>query len=640
MIFFQKTISALVLLLFAASVFCFDKEEMLIKSQRNLKNIRAEKNVKSLGNEVSTVFLGQEIGTSGQVVKEIFASHNMIYLNNKISYDAESFYRTTADGVLFLAYGENKKNPLISSEIAIRLRYKAGTSGEIRTRALKSSFGGSSIDIPSSSMQKTMFYLRELFVKISFDTNVEKSLTYFKVGSFPYELGRGIAFGAAYESKGFLSGDSHSSIDQFAPGALLCVDFIKDSLSGDLYYSILENHSSSFADNSEIIRANEIRKSGSSSVRGAHSREWIVAGALHWQALHGINLKLSIDPYAYVYISPDQKVEYSADSEHHLYAVGSAVELISKKFKCGFDAAFQGGHTNFKSWDRNYTNLINDDGVISVQYSAVYSDLELTKLAVASSENELVVSESDLSFNQNGKQIGNSGLYNAVNRFRQAQRLLYHGYFFVVDASYELIENQLELCFDTGLSSGQLFEVGALKLETSPDRRHRSYNGFVPLQSVYHGKRIKHLVMLNTGVPRFTVKNPQSFLGQKYIHARDLGVSTLVNKFSNIAYTGLGLDYKPAKFIDQKTLIKLAALYYWMVDSPVLLDGSVGSHVLGAALSVEFEAIIKDCLSVGGYFGWMVPGAQYKQFSGTSLKGGRLGSDVAYLLNLRVACGF
>ena len=341
-----------------------------------------------------------------------------------------------------------------------------------------------------------------------------------------------------------------------------------------------------------------------------------------------------------MYVAPDQNIEFNADSDNQLYAIGSAVEFTSNKFKWGFDAAFQGGRTNVKAWDRNYTNLINDNGVIAAMYSAVYSDATLQTLAAVNSVNEVAVSGSDLNYNQNGQQIGSSGLYNAINRFRRVQKLLYHGYFFVVDASYELIENQLELCFDTGLSSGHLLEVKNDNLSTSFKLEHRPYNGFIPLQSVYFGKRIQHLVMLNTGVPRFTIKNPQSFLGQSAIQAADLGASTSTNKFANLAYAGLGLEYKPLKFARQKAVVKPVAFYYWMVDSPMLLDGTIGSHALGAALSIEFEAIIKDCLNMGGYLGLMVPGTQYKQFAGTSLKGGALGSDVAYILNLRMTYAF
>ena len=160
------------------------------------------------------------------------------------------------------------------------------------------------------------------------------------------------------------------------------------------------------------------------------------------------------------------------------------------------------------------------------------------------------------------------------------------------------------------------------------------------MQSVYSGKRLKHLVMLNTGVPRFTVQDPQLSLDQLNATSRVTGVTTLTNAFTNLAYTGIGFDYTPDKFADQKALIKPTALYYWMLESPSLTDGSISSHALGVALSLEFKATIKECLDMGGFVGWMVPGKQYKQLAGTQLKGGKLGSDTAYVLNFSMTYKF
>ena len=107
-----------------------------------------------------------------------------------------------------------------------------------------------------------------------------------------------------------------------------------------------------------------------------------------------------------------------------------------------------------------------------------------------------------------------------------------------------------------------------------------------------------------------------------------------------MAYTGIGLECKPAKFADQKFMFKPVVLYYWMAQAPTLSNGSIASHALGTALSLELEATIKECLEMGGYIGMMIPGEQYKQFAGTKLKGGVLGSDTAYVLNFTMTYKF
>lgn len=582
----------------------------------------------------------QMFKATGKIVKEVYANRNMVYLNSANPYDSSLRFRTTADGILFAAYGDNKKNPLVDTKIAVRFRYDVGTPALIKTAATSIAIGGASVAIPSSSIQKTTLWLRELFMKISLDANPSESLYFLKVGSFPYELGRGIALGSAYNSGGFLGLDPRFSIDQFAPGAQFHADIIKNSLSGDLYYATLSNPNASYKDNTEVIRANEITDLVTKGYRGNNCQVWLLSGALHWKAIQAKDLKLNVDPYTYMYVSPDQQLEFAADSDSQLYAIGTALEMKSGRFEWGFDTAFQGGNTRIKAWDRNYTKLINDDGSVTVQYTKVYTDDTYTTLAIANTANQAIVATSDKSFDQNGQEIGTSGLYNAIDRFRPAQKIFYHGYFFVTDAAFELIEKQLKVCGDVGFVSGHLDDYNDINSLTTAQMEHQNFDGFVPLQSVYSGKRIQHLVMLGEGVPRFTVQNPQLTLDELHVQSRVTGVATLTDKFTNLAYAGIGLECTPAKFADQKAMIKPVLLYYWMVEAPTLSDGTLGSHALGTALSIEFMTTIKECLDVGGYMGWMVPGTQYKQFAGTQLKGGKLGSDVAYVLNFTMTYKF
>jgi hypothetical protein len=609
-----------------------------------IKDIKLETPALTLGNLAPAATSKQTFKMTGKIVKEVYANKYMTFLNKTNSYDTAFRFRTTADGILVAGYGDNKKNPLVDAKIAVRFRYDVGTAALIQTAPSSVSIAGAPVALPSSSIQKSTLWLRELFMKISLDANPSESLHYVKFGSFPYELGRGIALGSAYNSGGFLGLDPRFSIDQFAPGALLHTDLIADSLSADLYFSMLSNPNSSFKDNVEVIRTNEITEIPSNNFRGLNKEAWIVATVLHWKALSLKDLKLNVDPYAYMYISPDQKLEFTADSDSQLYAIGTALEFKTGKFEWGVDTAFQGGSTKVKAWDRNYTTLVNSDGSVSVQYTKVYvadpTTLPTPALALATTANQATVKASDLEFSQNGQEIGTSGLWNAIDRFRPAQKIFYHGYFFVTDMSVELIEKQLKFCADTGFVSGHLDDYNDINSLTTAQMQHQNFDGFIPVQSVYSGKRIQHLVMLNTGVPRFTVQNPNVPLAQQHVPSRITGVATLTDKFTNLAYAGIGLECTPTKFADQKAMIKPVALYYWMVEAPTLLDGSPASHALGTALSIEFMATIKECLDMGGYVGWMVPGKQYQQFAGTKLKLGTLGSDVAYVLNFTMTYKF
>ncbi|MGZ6251082.1 MAG: hypothetical protein ACXWL2_03575 [Candidatus Chromulinivorax sp.] len=585
---------------------------------------------------------------SGKLVKEVYANAYMTYLNHANVFDRSFYYRTTLDGILLSFFGDNEKNPLVDMKAAIRFRYIAGAPSVFKTLPGSFNIGGVAQTEPALALQKSTLWLRELFLKISLDKNPTESLHYLKIGSFPYELGRGIALGSAYNAGGFLGIDPRFSIDQFAPGALLHTDIIPDTLSGDLYYAVLSNPNVNYKDNTEVIRANQVSdEQNPIKVRGLNCQVWMLSGALFWKAIRNGKTQLDVKPYAYMYVSPDQKLEYPADSDSQLYLIGNALELESGNFGWGVDAAFQGGQTWAKAWDRNYTNLVNSGdatGSICAQYTKVYTDSSLTNLAYVSSENKSVVNAGQQGYLQNGQEIvvdgTPTGLWNATDRYRPNENIFYHGYFVVTDMSYAFLDKQLKLCADVGYTSGHLDDFNEISSLTAAQLEHQNFNGFIPVQSVYTGKRIQHLVMLNTGVPRFTVQDPTVPLEQQQVPSRITGVTTLVNEFTNLAYTGIGLECKPAKLADQKFLIKPVALYYWMAQAPTLADGSPASHALGTALSLEFEATLWQCLEMGGYFGLMIPGKQYKQFAGLQLKGGKLGSDTAYVLNLTMTYKF
>lgn len=584
----------------------------------------------------------QSIKMAGKLTKEMYANHFMTYLNNTIANDAAFRYRTTLDGNFLAQYGDLKKNPKVEIKGTGRFRYDVGTAALVKTAPVSVSIAGTSFDIPSASTQKTLLFLRELSMKISLDENEDGATHYLKFGSFPYELGRGIALGAAYNSGGFLGLDPRFSIDQFASGGIFHTDLFHDSVSMDAYFALLANPNGSLRENAEKIRAMEISSLPfQDQTRGPNRGVWFGSVSLNWNAIDLNDCKLNVNPYLYMHVSPDQTLEFVADTDSQLYGIGTAVEFKVGNFEWGFEGAFQGGQTEIKAWDRNLTTLINNNGDASFRYTKVYSDAALTTLAYATTANQAVVDSLPEGYLQNGKQIGSSGLYNANDRFRPAQAQFYHGYFFVTDLSYSFLEGQLKWCGDVGYVSGQLDDLYDITGLDEQELMHRDFNGYVPIQSVYSGKRIQHLVMLNTGVPRFTVMNPTVSPSDLNAPSRITGVATLTDKFTNLAYTGTAFEIKPNKFKDQKLLLKPVAIYYWMAQAPYLADGvTVASHALGTALSLELEATLKECINIGGYVGLMIPGTQYKQFAGLQLRGGKLGSNTAYVLNFFMAYKF
>jgi hypothetical protein len=398
----------------------------------------------------------QAFSGSGKVVKEVYAARNMTLLNNANAYDRNLRLRTTADGTFLTGYGVNEKNPSVDAKMSLRLRYDVGTPALITTAPGTVSVSGVDLASSSVSIQKHIFWVRELFVRISLDNDPETSRHYVKFGSFPYELGRGISLGSAYASGGFLGLNPRFSIDQFAPGGLLHTEFIPDVLQGELYWSLLNNPSGSLEDNKAVIRANAITEFNNGGIRGLNQQAWIASAALSWKALALENVQLDIKPYTYMHVSPEQKLEFTADSSSQLYAIGTALEFNYDKFSWGFEGAFQGGSTNINAWDRNYTSLENRNGVVTAVYTKVYTDDTYTTKAVVTDVNKQAVTTCDKNYTQNGQEIGTSGLWNGVDRFRPQQKVFYHGYFFVTDFSYDILEKELSYIFDVGISSGSL----------------------------------------------------------------------------------------------------------------------------------------------------------------------------------------
>jgi len=590
--------------------------------------------------------------------KEIFVSKGTTFLNKDVVNDQSFHERTTLDGSGIAKAGRLEKNPLLEVKGLVRFRYNVGSPAIVKTATTTQVVAGAPVTIAGADTQKTLLYLRELMFRLSLDQNPKGSKNYIKIGSFPFQLGRGIALGSAYISSGFMDLDPRFSIDQFAPGAQVHVDGYHSVFSGDLYYSILSNPNTNIKENNEPIFANQIRSSTQSITRGPDCGVWLVAAALQWKAINNDMTKLTVDPYTYLYNSPDQQIEFPADSDARLYGIGTAIELKTGRLEIGFDATFQGGAIQVKAWDRNYTNLVNSgiDGDVIVQYTKVYTNAGLTTLAPASTANQAIVKNSTQDVSQNGKQIGTTGLYNANDRFRPQQQQLVHSAFFVLDASYA-INDQLKVCVDTGYVSGQLDLYEDANTMTQEQLMNQQFYGFVPIQEIYAGKRIQHLVMLNKGIPRFVVQYPQLASSNFHVTSRVTGTKTLTDKFTNLAYAGGALEYKPVQLSDQKFLLKPSYIYYWMPDAPMIWLSNVptsttvltpaifstavqASHALGTALCLEVGAVFFDCLECGGFIGLMLPGKQYKQFAGTQLKPAVLGSDLAYLTNFSLTYKF
>ena len=202
-----------------------------------------------------------------------------------------------------------------------------------------------------------------------------------------------------------------------------------------------------------------------------------------------------------------------------LATYGVAVEGKYKKITWGFETAVNQGELLIKPWDRNEFKIARDGttGSLIEKYTKVFSedpsgvkfnDPSVTPASASvTSANKTALKASSKSTSQNGKEIG-TNLYNAFDRFRPKQVTHLKGFFAVADFDYQIIDDVLKIACGVGYSSGDLNEQCNVNNLDSNQLLNREFHGFAPLQSVYAGKRLRHLIIFNRGIPRFSQRNP------------------------------------------------------------------------------------------------------------------------------------
>lgn len=564
------------------------------------------------------------------------------------SNDVVSKVRTTFDGKLGIDFVND-----LTIGLGLRARFDAGGNTLVKTAKQTIKIAGVATDFSALNIDKHLFWMREAFVSVPF--GAASTPAYVKFGMFPYELGRGISLGSAYKSNGFVGFDPAYSIDQYAPGLLLHVDlpFLNNLMGFDAYLSLLENKSDSFKSNTEKIYANELLQGGDSqTVRGPSSQSWLTAAALHIKPIDKEDTKISIDPYVMYRLSPNQSLEFPSDSESSLATIGTSMDFEVGNFTWGMETAFNKGHQDIRAWDRNYTVLGTDaTGSVVAQYTYVASVQDATvdgenpfnkNLVTANSTNAVIVNATK-NVSQNGVQLTTEDpvMWNAFDRFRPAQTKQYGGWFFITDATYKTPCKQFKFATEAGFVSGDLDALEDVSTKSNDYLMSQTYNGFVPVHSVYSGRHLSHMVMLDVGIPRFAKFD----YGQNDDTANTsdaMGGETFSTTMTNVAFVGFGVDYAPNFFKENKVTFKPSVIQYWSPVSPNTASGKMASSNLGVAVGLGAVAKIREYIDLEGYFGVFVPGQQYTDMKGTRTDGGKCvsGDSNAYYARLAVACKF
>ncbi len=224
----------------------------------------------------------------GHFRPETFFGKNISLLNNANPNDKIWFARHTLDVSSHTTYGKaTYKEPVAEFMFSIRNKAIWGNSAtiaattEAETKLLDAVGRSHKHNIP-----RHIFWMREVWIRFDVSTGLELSMTNphrITIGSFPFELGRGIALGTAYavgpENLGFYS---DGAVDQYAYGASIDGQMIKDTLSYGVYAAILQNKASSLSDTGRRVLG-QLYGRRDKSERGFAKVNYLVAAHLRWQ---------------------------------------------------------------------------------------------------------------------------------------------------------------------------------------------------------------------------------------------------------------------------------------------------------------------------------------------------------------------
>ncbi len=519
----------------------------------------------SLNAEFRSLYNDLEYILSGVFKPETFYGKNINWLNDANTFDKGYFSRHTLDLMIDALYGAKTYGSNIV-EFFFQMRNKGvwGNPESIASttfsdiKVLEAIKGSHKHGFP-----RHIFWIRQLWLEFSINDAFNlpfKNKHTFIIGAFPFQLGRGIALGDAFavgpEILGFYA---DSAIDQYAFGAKFSGELFPKVLSYDLYTAILQNNSTGIADTEKKILGQEFGRLETPS-RGFGKINFIMAGRLNWNIFDNAWLgKMSLEPYGLYNNDPEQKIEFPADATSKLGTAGVAGEFYGKRFECGFDYAVNFGQQRVKGWDRNVIKENNRQAIVVLvndNVTATYNDAEGNSVTescpyVPGSKAQTFVNKAVRDQDQNDQKIGQVTsigylvgsdtnpiiLKNSEGRFGKPYANKYLGWMFVADAAYSFLEKDLLVAVAAGVASG----------DDNPNinSRDSNYAGFIGLQEVYSGKRVRSVFLLGGAgkVKRFLSTPDDVQAPSKEAQA--------ISGFTNLVFCGTSLKWKPKSWKKQ-----------------------------------------------------------------------------------------
>lgn len=550
--------------------------------------------------------------------------------------------RHSWDGVLSYRYGrETWGADILQFNIGVRNKGDWGEPESIaRTRAatVKDTevvFGEHSHAIPVHFP-----IIREMWLSMSLNEVLDIDFRYhhtFKLGLFPFQLGRGISLGSAYSVVPDLIGyDPRNAIQQYAPGFLLSGD-LGSSLRYDLYASISDNKAATFNRVNEKIRGQEYGNRFMQQ-RGPAIINYILAGRLYWRIIDEPGCMVHVEPYALFNDQREQRVEVLGDASSELGTLGLAIEMKQGDFDAGFEAAFNIGEQKVKGIDRNIIRKELREGipfVVNSQVRAISDNPDTNdvagKLATFTPKNQVIIDEQVTNIVQqsvleplNGKQIGDSSLRSSSIRFRDAYVNDYNGSMWVFDMAYNFPCWHTKLAAAAGYASGDVNPNQAID-SFSETEKDGSFGGFIGLQEIYSGKRVRSYILMNQSIARIPRVTSFPVNGNRVGNIFGDRFAPQVSRFTNLIFTG-GAAWIDCCINDRRWKINPNILSFWQERRSRIFDPQnlergeqLADRHLGVEINTSIEGQLAKDLLFFTVFGVFAPGDHFDDIQGLPL---------------------
>jgi hypothetical protein len=602
---------------------------------------------------------------SGIFRPEMFYGKNITLLNDFNVNDKIWYVRHTLDLNANITYGSQSYGyPVAEFFSSIRNKAIAGSPQTIAiTTDAEIKFLDAVLGAHNHALPRNIFWMREMWLRFNLGEAVHLDLNNthnFSIGMFPFALGRGISLGDAYAvAPEYLGFYTDGAIDQYAFGGMIDGDIIKDKLHYGFYSSILQNFTSSTRDTGARIFGQQYGKIDS-PYRGFGRVNFVVAAHLNWIVFANSLGQLTLEPYALFNNDPEEFIEFYADASSKLGTLGLAGEFVGERLEFGFDTACNVGQQRVKGWDRNQAVIKNNNGNVVIVNSHV-TDLNGNNIPfINGSDAQNLISatmrgQQDESLN--GLQIGtvtaNVGsltgpvtLVNKKNRFRNPYTNQYKGWMFVADAAYWLYKSELRLAVTAGIASGDD--------DPNNESHDQNYTGFIPLQELYSGKRVKSAFLLG-GAGR--VGRPLSTPADQLQATQPF--SAVTSGLTNLVFVGAGVLWSPTGW-NRPLYVKPNFLMYWQEKPFNKFDpitkkdtNEVASTRLGSELNIFLDYYLLKDLKFYVVSSVFVPGQHFADIRGKPLSSDQLaaldrldatgftpdqvpnvGNDIAYTMNI------